>query len=174
MAVSLSSPYAQVSDLQARWPGMPGDSGTQTAAGALLGDAAFWLRQWFPSQTAQYDAGTADPTGAKILSCNMVRRALQNQDNEGVASATDTQGPYSMARAFSNPDGNLYILNNEKTLIQGGDRMRSVSAAQPPGPQQSYPPDYGAIGQPGPLLWPDADLYRVQEFPNLGPVSGTP
>lgn len=157
--------YATTTDLGNRWSAMPTDAASQTTAATLLGDASFWVRQWFPTQTAAMDAGTLDSTGAKILVCSMVKRAMRNEENDGVRQDTQTMGPMTEMRLFSNPDGNLYILDNEATLIQGGARMRS-KAMTGSGPSVGGTRHYGAINQPGPLLWPGANYWPGQ-FPNL-------
>lgn len=151
--------FAVLSDLQARWQGMPADAVTQATATALLGDASFWLRQWFPTEAAKIDANQVDGTGAKILVCTMVKRAMRNADNEGVSSASQGMGPFSESRVYSNPDGDLYITRNEATLIKGGNRVRSVRMTGT-GPETRSYPHYGAIDQFAPSLWPQA-------YPNL-------
>jgi len=163
--VSSSLAYATLDDLSARWSAMPTDEASETMATTLLGDASFWLRQWFPVETAQMDAGQLDPTGAVILTCTMVKRALVNAMNIGVASATDTQGPYTTTRAFSNPDGALYITSNERTLIQGGGRMAAKSMTMGSPPRVAW--HHTSINAPGPSLWPAAQVWPEQRFPFL-------
>lgn len=159
------TPYAAVTDLQARWLNMPTDTATQNVATTLLGDAAYWLRQWFPTETGLMDSGQADATGAKLVTCAMVKRALLNADNEGVRQAADGMGGMTESRVFSNPDGNLYITTNEMTLIQGGARMKAMSMSMDVASSTSSPWHYSAIDQPGPLLYPAAAL--AEQFPYI-------
>lgn len=160
------SPYAVLSDLQARWRNMPTDTATENTAATLLGDASFWVRQWFPTETGLIDAGQQDGTGAKLLVCAMVKRALINADNEGVRVASDGMGGMTESRTFSNPDGNLYILPNEMTLMQGGARMKAMSMTMG-GCAGAGPWVYQGIDFPGPLplIYSDADL--ALQFPYI-------
>lgn len=116
-------PYATATDLAARWRAL--DTVEATRADVLLGDASYWVRQWFPAETARIDAGDTDATGAKILVCAMVKRALIALDDDGTSSetATEAYGPFSrtQSRAFSNPQGNLYITDAECKMLQGRD-----------------------------------------------------
>ncbi|WP_067891212.1 hypothetical protein [Nocardia vaccinii] len=127
MTNPLLSPYATVEQLGARWRNMPTDAASEATATTLLGDASFWLRQWFPSITGLIDAGQSDGTGAMLLVCAMVKRALINVDNEGVRQASDGMAGMSETRVYSNPDGSLYITANDMTLIQGGARAKSMT-----------------------------------------------
>lgn len=161
----MATPYAQVSDLAARWRNMPSDTATQNTATTLLGDASFYVRQWFPTETAAMDAGQADPTGALILVCAMVKRALINVDNEGVSQAADGMAGMTETRTYANPQGNLYILDNEMTLIQGGARMKAMSMTMGT-PPVAQPWVYSGIDQPGPSpVDPSNNIAEL--FPNL-------
>ncbi|MFE2998669.1 hypothetical protein ACFXG4_27160 [Nocardia sp. NPDC059246] len=162
--VSPLSPYATIQQLAARWLNMPGDTATQNTATTLLGDASFWLRQWFPTETGLMDAGQSDATGAMLVVCSMVKRALRNADNDGVSSATDGMGGMTETRVYSNPDGNLYITAQEMTLIQGGARMKAMSMTMGT-PTGTGPWVYSGIDQPGPLAYPAANIAEL--FPNL-------
>lgn len=161
----MSAPYAQLSDLTARWPQMPSDSATQNSASVLLGDASYWLRQWFPTETAQIDASQADGTGARILVCSMVKRALINAENLGVRQDGQTMGPLTETRVFSNPDGNLYITDAEITLIKGGGRVRSVRLGGT-GSDTAGAFTWGSVS-PGPTLYPQLPVWPP--FPYLPP-----
>ena len=117
--------YATVDDLESRWRTLGDDE--KLVAETLLGDASFWVRQWFPNETTQIDAGNADATGVKILVCAMVKRAMLALNDDGTSSETESYGPFSRTRAFSNPQGNLYILDGERILVQGGNRFTSMT-----------------------------------------------
>ncbi|MGZ9829867.1 Gp19/Gp15/Gp42 family protein [Tsukamurella ocularis] len=115
--MAAGDPYAEVSDLEARW--RPLNDAETAVATTLLGDASYWVRQWFPAETAQIDAGEADATGVKILVCTMVKRAMIALNDDGKSSETEMYGPFMHVRAFSNPSGNLYILDSECDMIRG-------------------------------------------------------
>lgn len=159
------TPYATLEDLSARWRDMPTDGPTQSTAGTLLGDASYWVRQWFPTETGLIDAGESDGTGAMLLVCAMVKRALINADNDGVRQSTDGMAGMTETRVYSNPDGNLYITDNERTLMQGGSRMRAMSMQMGASGATASPWHYSAIDQPGGNLYPDADL--ALQFPYI-------
>ncbi|WP_158636078.1 Gp19/Gp15/Gp42 family protein [Tsukamurella sputi] len=109
--------YATADDLEARWRTLSDDE--KVRANTLLADASYWVRQWFPVETRRIDAGQAESTGVKILVCAMVKRAMISLNDDGTSSETETYGPFSHTRAFSNPSGNLYILDSEAQMIQG-------------------------------------------------------
>lgn len=112
----MGQPFATVEDLADRWRPLQPDE--QAKATTLLGDASYWLRRWFPGRTAEIDGG-ADSTGAKIVACNMVKRALMNAANEGVKNDFEGQGPFTRSKSYSNPDGNLYVTEAERAEFAG-------------------------------------------------------
>lgn len=123
--------FATHTQLVARWKGA--GERDQAQAEQLLADASVWIRAWVPTA----DAYVSDPAVADALSmvaCSMVKRALINEDNEGQTSMTDTTGPWSLQVAFRNPDGNLYLTNAEKSLLDGlcgGNTAGAVSMTSP-------------------------------------------
>ena len=163
--VSPLAPYATLADLQGRWLNMPTTTAMQATATTLLGDASYWVRQWFPTETGLIDGGQSDGTGAMLLVCAMVKRALINAENDGVRQATDGMAGMTETRVFSNPDGNLYITDNERTLMQGGSRMRAMSMSMGTTAASGSGWHYSAIDQPGGNLYPDADL--AEQFPYI-------
>lgn len=115
------SAYATYSDLESRWRTLTPDE--QNVADTLLGDAAVWLRSWFPALDARIAAGEVDSTLPIIVSCAMVKRAIVSSSNEGASntSTTDVMGPFTSTRqvAFANPDGNLYVTAQERDMLDG-------------------------------------------------------
>lgn len=115
--MATAEPYATTADLVSRW--RPLSDSDEAVAAVLLSDASFWVRQWFPVETARIDNAAADGTGARILVCAMVKRAMLAANDDGMSSETQAYGPFSHTRAFSNPQGNLYITAAECEMIQG-------------------------------------------------------
>ena len=113
--------YATVDDLALRWKPFVGDEVNR--ADILLGDAAVWLRSWFPTLDARIQAGEVDAQVAVIVSCAMVKRAMLGLHNAGQESSnlSETMGPF-MAQSqvkFRNPDGDLYVTGQEADLLDG-------------------------------------------------------
>ncbi|WP_341258220.1 Gp19/Gp15/Gp42 family protein [Gordonia malaquae] len=111
--------YATSSDLAARWKPIDDTNRAET----LLGDAAVWLRTWFPDLDLRIASGQLDPAIPIMVSCAMVKRAMLNTDTDGAASVqrSDSAGVYSHSenRSFSNPEGNLYLTSREESLLAG-------------------------------------------------------
>lgn len=123
--------FATTTDLASRWKGY--DPADNALAEQLLADASVWIRAWVPTaDTCAATAGAAD--ALTMVACSMVKRALINTDTEGQSSMTDTTGPWSLQVAFRNPDGNLYLTNAEKQLLDGlcgGNTAGAVSMTSP-------------------------------------------
>lgn len=105
--------FATHEELSARWPSLVADP---ARAQALLEDAAVWLRVWYP-------AIPEPPTGAlsdvlKLVSLQMVRRALRSESYDGRESMSETAGPYSVSVKLSNPDGNLFLTAQERDGLE--------------------------------------------------------
>ncbi|MDJ0454411.1 Gp19/Gp15/Gp42 family protein [Gordonia amicalis] len=111
------SAYATPSDLAARWRVLTGLEDSQ--AETLLSDAAVWLRVWFPDLDARIEAGDVDAQVAVMLSCAMVKRAMIASGHEGQSSGLAVMGPFTEQVVFRNPEGNLYITEQEKILLDG-------------------------------------------------------
>lgn len=108
--------FATPTNLSKRWKGYRGDD--EELATQLLADASVWIRAWVLDAAAY--AGAADVADAlEMVACAMVKRAMVNEDDDGLESRSETNGPYSEQVAFRNPDGNLYMTNAEKSLLEG-------------------------------------------------------
>jgi hypothetical protein len=111
--------FAAYADIEARWRTL--SSTEQARATVLLDDAAWWLKVWFKPY-GDIEALAADDEllseGLKILSCNMVRRALAAGGGiEGATQMQQSMGPFSSQVAFRNPDGNLFVYDTERDAI---------------------------------------------------------
>jgi len=111
------SAYATSTDLAVRWRVLSNEEASQ--ADILLGDAAVWLRVWFPDLDARIESGDVDAQAAVMLSCAMVKRAMLASGHEGQSSGMSVMGPFTTQVAFRNPEGNLYITEQEKVLLDG-------------------------------------------------------
>ena len=120
--------YAIVSDLEARW--RPLDTAEKARATALLGDAQVYLDAECPP--------SAPPTPAelearKIVSCDMVKRAMIGGDNEaGVSALMNVAGPFTQQRSFANPTAEMYLTKKDRKLLGcGGQRAFMIDTAPP-------------------------------------------
>ncbi len=123
--------FASKDNLVGRWKGAAEVDEEQVDR--LLADASIWIRAWVPNADA-YAGSESVGDALEMVACSMVKRALINEDNEGQTSMTDTTGPYSLQVAFRNPDGNLYMTNAEKSLLDGlcgGNTAGAVSMTSP-------------------------------------------
>lgn len=113
--------FATTDDLAARWKDLTDDETIR--ADVLLGDAAVWLRAWFPTLDARIQGGEVDAQAALIVSCAMVKRAMLGINNAGQESSnlSETMGPFmSQSQVkFRNPDGDLYVTGQEADLLDG-------------------------------------------------------
>jgi hypothetical protein len=108
--------FAQLTDLQARWPALP--LASESVAVQLLADASLWLRAWFPTAEAAA-AGNGDLSAAlTMVACSIVKRAMLNADREGLTSYGETIDAYAEQVVFRNPDGNLYVTSAERQLLE--------------------------------------------------------
>lgn len=122
--------YAEAADLQARWRSLTTEETSR--ATVLLGDASVWLRAWFPDLDDRLAAGTLEADVPKMVVCAMVKRAMLDSDGLSSEQSQQTAGPFSVTaqRAFSNPDGNLYVTARERDLLLG-IRGAAVSFTSP-------------------------------------------
>ncbi|NKU21738.1 hypothetical protein GS907_24570 [Rhodococcus hoagii] len=108
--------FATATDLSKRWKGYHSDD--EALATQLLADASLWIRAWVPDAAAY--AGKQDVADAlEMVACSMVKRAMTNEDADGLESRSETVGPYTEQVAFRNPDGNLYLTKGEQALLDG-------------------------------------------------------
>jgi hypothetical protein len=120
----MASPYAELDDLQERFPHEL-TSEEEARAETLLEDASFWLGVWVPGLDDAISSGNERAvTAAKLLVVTMVIRALMaSRGDPSVAS--ETVGPFSVT--YRNPEGNLYLYDRELSDIV--DLLRSNRAA---------------------------------------------
>lgn len=112
--------YATVEDVEGRWHSLTSDE--QERCALMLSDAAVAIDMLTTVGESKLEA-------AKIVSCNMVIRAMAASDSQndafGATSVTTTAGPYSQSVSFANPSGDLYFTKLDKKMlgIRGGGRM---------------------------------------------------
>lgn len=122
--------FATATELESRWRTLSTDE--KARATVLLGDASVWLRAWFPDLDDRIASGELDADAAKMVACAMVKRAMLDSDGMSSEETQQTAGPFSVSnqRAFSNPEGNLYITTLERNLLLG-IRTGAVSFMSP-------------------------------------------
>ena len=107
------------SDVAARWRALTADEATR--AEALLADALASTDALAPG---------ADEGIVRQVACSMVVRAMSAGADAplGASQAQWTAGSYSGSVSFSNPSGDLYMTQQEKSLLGvGTGRIASVS-----------------------------------------------
>lgn len=120
---------ATFEDLLARWPECPME---QPQAQVLLDDASAWLQVMYP----EIGVAPAAPVAGvvRMVVCQMVRRVANTVEAAGVASLTDTAGPFTWTKSMSNPDGNFYLTAQEKALLEaalsGSGRSRGMCCVE--------------------------------------------
>ncbi|MEV0031431.1 Gp19/Gp15/Gp42 family protein [Nocardia sp. NPDC050793] len=110
--------FATAADLEARWRALSPEE--EARVDVLLADAAWWLGVWFKTYGDLVALAAADEQladGLKILSCNMVRRAMTSAAIEGAQSVYQVMGPFTSQIAFRNPDGTLFVYDSERDAI---------------------------------------------------------
>ena len=106
-------PFATVEDLEKRWRSLAGAE--RDRAGVLLVDASSLIRD-----TCTGWARSAADTRRRIC-CAIVQRAMAAGDEDaGATSMTDTTGPFTTQRTFSNPRGDMFLTAAEKRALGCG------------------------------------------------------
>jgi hypothetical protein len=112
--------YATVADLEARWRTLTSDE--QVRATVLLDDAAVRIDAACPF--LPLDPPTAEDASKlaarKIVSCEMVKRAMASVGGVGVESLQQGAGPYQETVKYTNPTGDLYLTKADRTLLGCG------------------------------------------------------
>lgn len=123
------APYAELEDLQARFP-RPLTSEEEERAGILLEDASFQLGVRAPGlQEAIDNSDEQAITAAKLTVVAMVRRVLQAPAlDEGVQSQNLVAGPFQQQVVYRNPDSNLYLYSAELDTVLGLLRTNPADA----------------------------------------------
>lgn len=112
----MADPFADSSDIAARWrPLSPAEA---DQADVLCVDASALIRARFPGVDSQVTSGQVDGDILTIVVAGMVRRAMV-APAEGVASQSESAGPFARSRTFANPLGNVFLTAADLTLILG-------------------------------------------------------
>lgn len=118
--------FATSEDLVQRWRPLSADEAI--LADVLLGDAGLMLRQ----KVAVDETDQAQLDALKLVSCNMVKRAMVANASSGIGvDETSAQmGPFHQTMHFSNPSGDLYLSAAERDLlgIDDGGYIGSIPA----------------------------------------------
>lgn len=123
--------FATVDEVRTRWRGYP-DGLDSTTVGALLSDAAVWLRATFPAIPESPSPTLSDVL--RVISVAMVKRALLADGSEGLTQQQATAGSFSYSQSYSNPNGALYITGQERAMLEsalddaGANGARSMEA----------------------------------------------
>lgn len=122
---------ADVTDLEARW--RPLSEAEKVRAEVLLTDASAVVVGESPD-LARGDLNDGRDALALMVVCSMVKRSMSAGDAPaGVATASESNGPFSESFTFSNPDGNLYLTKAERRMLGiGGQRAFSIDMAPAP------------------------------------------
>ncbi|MFT8330305.1 Gp19/Gp15/Gp42 family protein [Bifidobacterium psychraerophilum] len=122
MADNPAPPFAQVSDLEARWHTLTASE--QAQAKVLIDDASQMVIDTCPRYV------TASAATLKGIVCTMVKRAMiQGADSDlaGVGSTQQTAGPFNESFNYVNPMGDLYLTKAEKQRLgKGTQRAFSI------------------------------------------------
>lgn len=120
--------FATHSDLAARWRSL--STGEQTRATTLLGDASAELRALDNTIDQRIEDDLLDADIPKRVVCQMVKRAMIGDANEGLNQFSETTGPFTNSGTFANPNGDLYLTKNERKLLGiGKGRAFSIDLA---------------------------------------------
>lgn len=115
----MGAPFAAAQDLVDRW--RPLDSAEEARATVLLGDAATRIRVACPDIDARVASQALDPDVPKIVSVEMVRRAMLSPvDQPAAGQVQQTAGPFSQSISYTNPTGDLYLTKAEKQILGCG------------------------------------------------------
>lgn len=105
-------PYATVEDLELRWRTL--DDAEKRRAGILLEDAAVRIDAACPPPNPLLDAGRR---ARVVVSCDMVKRAMQTGADPGVEQTSQTAGPFGIQLKYANPAGDLYLTRADLRLL---------------------------------------------------------
>lgn len=108
--------YATVEDLQSGWRDLSPEE--ITTATELLARASRKCRAEVPSLDARITNTKVEAELVGDIVCDMVKRALSSVD-AGLTQVSETAGPFTQSRTFSNPSGDLYLTKAEKRQLVG-------------------------------------------------------
>lgn len=121
----MATPFATNADVKARWPSFP--TGEETYADTLCGDASRNIRNRWNDVDARIASGALDAEDVKQIVAYMVKRAMRNENSDGVEEETTTVGPFGESRKYSNPDGNLYFTAQDIKTLDGKPEKRAFT-----------------------------------------------
>lgn len=107
--------YATVEDLQAAWRTL--DPQEYLRAEALVEYACEIVAAELAGAGVDPGGDSPSPTLKRHVVCSMVRRAMLNDEREGVSQSSMTATPYAQSWTYANPDGALYISKAERRLL---------------------------------------------------------
>lgn len=120
------SAFATADDLALRWRDLSQDE--QIRAEVLLGDASAMIRRLWPDVDDRLNALSLTASEVAAVVCGMARRVMQYGAG-GVQSQTTQRGPFAETVRFTNPEGGLYLTDDEKAVFgvsEGTASARSV------------------------------------------------
>lgn len=113
MAEEITTPFADVDDLRARWPDMP--AGADAHAEVLLLDASQYIADTCPEGLT-----AADATKRRVV-CALVKRSMNVPDHlEGMSQVQETTGGVSRGWTPANADGDFYLKKAERQALGCG------------------------------------------------------
>lgn len=127
----MAEPFATVEELKLHWAALSEDQYPEAAQ--RLSEAAIRIRSHFPTVDSRIAAGTLDPDIPRLVSTEMVKRALTPpaEGMEGVAQASGTTGPFTTQFTYSNPDGALYLSKEDRRMLSPAPRQRRAFTIMP-------------------------------------------
>ena len=111
----MAAPFATADDVAARWRPLTADE--DSVATTLCLDASNLLRARFPGIDAQIGQQLDQDVVIAVVA-GIVKRAMLG-GGDGVASQSDSVGPYGQNRTFANPLGNVFLTQADITMIIG-------------------------------------------------------
>ena len=118
----ISGPFAEVSDLEARWRTLSDDE--KRTAQTLLEDATGMMLAAAPDCVSAVSASEL-----RRICCRMVRDAMATGSLDapsGVSQTSETVGPFSHSFTFESPNGRLYLTRLERRELTSGNKAFSV------------------------------------------------
>lgn len=119
MSDDLTTPFASVDDLKARWPDFP--TGADKTAQTMLEDASEFILDVCPAATQ------ARPGSRRRIVCAVVRRAMQAgaSGQVGISQGSTSVGALSQSWTAANPNGDFYLTKQELKALGGGGRPKA-------------------------------------------------
>lgn len=116
--------FASVETLESGWHELTGQE--RGKAEVLLARASRRIRSTCPGWA---EAEQREPGLCADICCAMVQRAMSADESglpPGASQVNDTTGPFTSGYTFSNPLGDLYLLDSEKRSL-GAGRSRAFT-----------------------------------------------